>query len=59
MHLAQCGSSLYMHPRLGEPLHASCSVWIITVYASSARRAITCILLSVDYYLRFITFGVK
>ena len=74
MHLAQCGSLLSMEKRLGEPVHASCSVWIITFYGKrlgeelhaslsvwiiilfgyKARRAITCILLSVDHHFIWI-----
>jgi hypothetical protein len=50
MHLCQCGSSFNLGTSLEEPLHASCSVWIITLFGSQARRAITHILLSVDHY---------
>ena len=53
-HLCQCESLLYFGTRLGEPLHTSCSVWILTLYGKKARRAITYISLSVDHHFIWI-----
>ena len=36
MHLAYCGLSFYFDTRLGEPLRASCSLWIITLVGYKA-----------------------
>jgi hypothetical protein len=38
MHLAQCGSSLYLDTSLDESLHASRSVWIIILLDTRLRE---------------------